>query len=93
MFLAPHCLCELHCAWIFVFFVFSSENSTFFEVATKFYMILIRSEVLSFILTYNVIFCTLHIVKMLPLKNVRLQIDDKMTKKQVMEEKIHAHRN
>ena len=29
----------------------------------------------------------------MPLQKVILQIDDKMTKKQVMKEKIHAHRN
>ena len=39
------------------------------------------------------IICTLHIRKMMPLKKVILQTDDKMTKKQVMEEKIHAQCN
>jgi len=37
--------------------------------------------------------CTLYIVKMIPKQKVILQIDDKMTKKQVMEDKIHAQCN
>jgi len=37
--------------------------------------------------------CTLYIVKTMPFQKVILQIDDKMTKKQVVEEKIHAQCN